>query len=257
MTAVLARHRHTADVITHLVAREFRLSYRRSVLGWLWSIAQPLSRLIILSFVFTQVIPLNVPNYPAFLFTGLIGWSWFSSGVTMATTSVIDRRDLMMRPGLPRVAMPLVALLVAGLDYLTALPVLAVFLLLSGGIPPTAVGLPLVLGLQGLLMLGLGLAFCSANVYVRDVHLLVNTLLLLGFYVTPVFYAAKLIPPSYEWILAVNPMAQLLTMQRQILISGTFPPASALVALALVCASAAGAGYAVYGRVSPTFVDEL
>src|SRR5918992_5088836 len=108
--------RHTWDLVTHLVAREFRLRYRRALFGWLWAVGSPIARLAILTYVFTRVLPLDIPNYPVFVFTGLIAWAWFSSGVSSATSSVIDRRDLLFRPGLSRPAVPVVSVLNDGFD---------------------------------------------------------------------------------------------------------------------------------------------
>ncbi|MGH9189578.1 MAG: ABC transporter permease [Acidimicrobiales bacterium] len=239
------------------MAREFRLRYRRALFGWLWAIALPLTRLAILAFVFTRIVPLNIPDYPVFLFTGLIAWMWFSSGVASATTSAVDRRDLLMRPGLPRAAVPVVSVLTDGLDYLAALPVLAAFLMLHGGIPLSAVALPLIVGLQLLLMLGIGFATCSANVRFRDVRLFVEVVLLLGFYVTPVFYSATAVPARFQVLIQVNPVARLLNAYRDVLIEGRLPRAQPLLALALMCSAVFVAGYAIYSIASPTFVDEL
>lgn len=256
MTTTAARRRHAAEVVGHLVAREFRIRYQRSVFGWLWSIGQPLARLLILSFVFTRVLPLNVPNYPLFLFIGLIGWTWFSSAVASATTSASDRRELLLRPGLPRGIVPLVSVLTDGLDYLGALPVLLLFLLLAGEVHATALLLPLVLLPMVALALGIGFALCAANVYVRDVHLFTNLALLLGFYLTPVFYSPEIIPAEFRWLIAINPVAWALQAQRDVLMVGVLPGRSFL-ALVVLSAVALGAGYLVYRRASRTFVDEL
>ena len=257
MTAAVGARRHTFDAVTHLVAREFRLRYRRSLLGWFWAIAQPLARLLILSFVFTRVLPLDIDDYPVFLFTGLMGWSWFASAVGSSTSSAIDRRELLYRPGLPRVVVPVVSVLTDGLDYLAALPVLAVFLVLSHGIPWTAVVLPAILAVELLLILGLGFALCAANVYLRDVRLFVDVALLLGFYVTPVFYAASSVPDRFGAVVDMNPMARLLVAQRDVLVFGRLPAAGPFLLLTLVCAAVFVAGYAIYRAASPTFVDEL
>lgn len=255
--ALRTRTRYSWDVVTHLVAREFRLRYRQALLGWIWAIASPLARLIVLSFLFTRVVPLGIENYGVFVFTGLIAWQWFSSGLLSATTSAVDRRDLLFRPGMPRAAVPTVSVLADGLDYLAAFPVLVIFLLLSDGIPATAALLPAILSLQALLTLGLGFVLCSVNVYFRDVHLFVNVATLLGWYLTPVFYEARAVPESFRWILVVNPMAHLLSAYRDVLIYGRLPSAGPFLALALACIGVFAVGLLVYRRTSPLFVDEL
>jgi len=252
-----ARLRHPSELILHLVAREFRLRYQRSVLGWIWAVGNPLARLLILSFVFTRLLPLDVPNYPVFLFVGLIGWAWFSSGVTSVTASAVARRELLFRPGVRPTVVPVVSILTDGLDYLAALPVLLVFLLFTTGIPLTALLLPLVLLPMVLLALGIGLALCAANVYLRDVRILVDLVVLLGFYVTPVFYARSIVPEAHRWVVDVNPVAWALDSQRAILVDGALPNPATFGALVVGAVLALAGGLAVYNRASRTFIDEL
>ena len=138
------RLRYTWDVVTHLVWREFKLRYARSFVGWLWAIADPLSRLLILSFLFKRILVVYQPNYTVFLFVGIVTWAWYAA-VVSATGSAVDRRDLLFRPGVPRAAVPLVSVLTDFLDLLAALPVLAVFIAVGVGLHWTILAFPVVL----------------------------------------------------------------------------------------------------------------
>lgn len=247
----------TVELVVHLVAREFRLRYQRSLLGYLWSVAQPLSRLVVLTFLFTQVLPLDIPNYPLFLFTGLIGWVWFSSGVSSATTSTLQRKDLLMRPGVSPTAVPVISVLTDGLDYLAAMPVLVLFLAVSGVVHPTALLLPVVLLPMVALILGLGFALSALNVYVRDIHHVVSLTMSLGFYLTPVFFSARQVPESLSWVVDINPMAWAIASQRAVVIEGTLPDVASFLRLCVVAVLVLAVGLAVYRRTSRTFVDEL
>lgn len=251
--------RYGFDVVTHLVGREFRLRYRQALFGWIWAVATPVLRLVILAFVFTVIFRVGdqIENYEVLLFTAIIAWGWFSGGVSSATVSAVDSRDLIFRPGLPRAVVPVVSVLADGLDYLAALPVLAAFLLFADGIPWTAVALPAVMAVQLLLTLGLGFALCAANVYLRDVRLVVDVVLLLGFYVTPVFYLPEMVPERYRLVLDLNPMAHILEAHRGVLVYGRLPEAGPFLGLTLGCAAVFAAGYAVYRWASPAFADEL
>jgi lipopolysaccharide transport system permease protein len=252
------RTRYAFDLVAHLVSREFQLRYRRALVGWTWSVAQPLARFAVFAYVFTEIIPVgNIPNYPAFLFVGIVAWQWFAAGVLSATNSVLARPDLLLRPGVPRAAAPVVSVLTDMLDFLAALPIIAVFLLFSGGISPSSLALPLVMAVQLLLILGIGMALCSANVFLRDVSLFVEVALLLGFYLTPTFYRRDSLPESVTFFYDLNPVAQLLGAYRDILIYKRLPGAGPLLVLALVAIAAFMGGYAIYRRASATFVDEL
>jgi lipopolysaccharide transport system permease protein len=253
------RHaRYSVDLVLHLVSREFRLRYRRAFIGWIWSVGQPLLRFAVFAYVFTKVIHVgNIPDYPAFLFIGIVAWTWFASGVMSATTSVLVRADLLLRPGVPRAAAPVVSVLTDMLDFVAALPIIAVFLLFSGGIAPYALLLPVLMLIELLLILGIGMALCSANVYLRDVQIFTGLVLLLGFYVTPVFYSRKLLPGTLLFFYDLNPVARLLGAYRDILIYHRYPAGFPLLVVAAFSVVVFSVGYAIYHRASATFVDQL
>lgn len=256
MTALATRHQR--DVVTHLVAREFRLRYRRSALGWLWSIVTPLARLVVLTFIFTQVIPLDIEDYGVFLYTGLIAWSWFAAGVMSGSASVVERADLLLRPGLSRIIVPAVSVMGDTVDYLVALPVLLVFGVVSGIAPSVAlVYLPILALAQLLLILGIGLALSPLHVLFRDVGKVLEVAMLLGFYATPVFYDPETIPEGYRWITQLNPMAHQLRAQRSVILDGQWPGTATVVGLLALGVVVLAVGATIYRRASPTFLDEL
>jgi lipopolysaccharide transport system permease protein len=244
-------------LITHLVVREQKLRYRRATLGMVWALAQPLLRFAIMAFVFGYLIRLDIPDYPLFLFVGILAWTWFSIGLSSATTSVLDRPELTNRPGLPRWVIPVVAVATALVDMVIALPVLLVFLLFHGGIPATALLLPVVIAIQGLLVVGLGLLACSANVYYRDTRHLVELVLAVGFYATPIVYSVSLAPPEFQRWLELNPMTTVVEAYRSLLIDGTVPLDRAGLMLTVLSVVVLVAGAAVFHRASPNFGDEL
>lgn len=241
----------------HLVLREFRIRYRRSLLGALWAVAQPVTRLAILGFLFTRVLPLGIPNYVAFLFVGLTGWLWFSAGVAAGTQSAVERRELLLRPTLPRLAVPMVSVFGSAVDYLFGVVVLLAYVGWSSGLPVTALALPALWAVQLLWMLGIAFPLCAANVYVRDVGKLVDVALLVGFYATPVFYAPSDVPASLQWAVTWNPMARILEMQRQVLLEGALPSLGLFLSVAAGGMAVLVLGALVYGRSSPYFIDEL
>jgi homopolymeric O-antigen transport system permease protein len=223
----------------------------------MWAVAQPLARLVVLSLVFTKIVPLGIDNYPVFLFAGLIAWMWFSSGVIGVTTSPVDQSDLFFRPGVPRGAIPLVSALTSGLDYLAALPILLIFLVFTTGVPPTALFLPVVMLVQLLLIMALGFPLAVANVHFRDVRHFVEVGLLLGFYLTPVFYDQASVPEPYQTLLDLNPMTQIVGATRDVLVEGILPDLRGFSLLALGTVAFAYLGYRWYHAASRTFVDQL
>lgn len=250
--------RYAYDICTHLVSREFRTRYRRSLFGWLWSVAQPLLRFAVLGVVFGQLLKTETKSFASFLFTGLVFWQWFASGVSSCTRSVLFRSDLLLRPGLPRWTIPLTSVLTDAIDLVAALPVLLVVLVVDGRpLSWWALMLPLTLVVELLLILGVGMLLCTGNVYFRDVGFLVDVLLLMGFYVTPVFYEARVVPPRWRWLVDWNPMTALLRVQRETLLQAHAPSWRHLAAVTAVAVVLFVAGATVFNRSSGGFVDEL
>jgi lipopolysaccharide transport system permease protein len=248
----------TVQVIGHLTAREFRIRYQSAFLGWLWALLPAVVRFIVLGVVFSQILPATGPDYLAELAVGVLGWQWFSAGVASATVSPISRRDLLSQPALPRPVIPVVSVLTDAFDYLAGVPVLLVIVLVdTGGLPVTALLFPLLLMLQGCLILGLGMAAAVANVHFRDTALAVSLLLAVGIYATPVFYTSRVLTEQLRSLTQLNPVGALLEAQRQVLIEGTVPSATTLAVLTVVCGGVLAAGWAVYRHWSATFVDQL
>jgi lipopolysaccharide transport system permease protein len=222
-----------------------------------WSFLQPLSRLVILSFIFTKAIPLDIPNYPAFLFVGLVAWQWFSAGVSSSTNSLVGQAGLLSRPGLHLAVLPTVAVLSAALDAFVALIVLLVLLAFTTGISAMIVLLPVLIVLQFMMIIGIGALLCVANVYSRDVRLLVDLSLVLGFYLTPVFYRYDVLPEEVQRIVALNPMTWMIGLYRGVLIDGGFPSPATIVALVVVCFGLFATGIVVFHRTSHSVIDEI
>jgi lipopolysaccharide transport system permease protein len=252
-----ARAVYVIDVGLHLVGRQLAARYRRSLLGWLWALAPPVAQLAVFYFVFTKVVPTSVDSYVAFLFIGIVTWNWFATGLALAATSLETRRDLLTRPGFPTALLPAVAIAVAFVDYLLTLPLLLVVVAFSTSLSPAAFVLPLLLGIQFLLTVGIGWLVAPANVFFRDVGHLVGVLLLLGFFLTPIFYSREQAPKSYAPLYDFNPIAQLLDAYRAVLIDGSLPAYTPLVAVAAAALAIFAAGLAVFFSVRQSLPEQV
>ena len=245
------------ELVLHLAARQLRSSHRRTALGWSWPLLVQLVQLAVLVYVFQRVVPLDIPNYPAFVFSGLVFWSWFRGGIVGAATSVTDNPALVMEPRTPRVVLPLVAIAVATFDLLVALPVLLVLVALATGVHASWALVPVLCVVQLILVAGLGLMVSAAHVYVRDVAAMVGVALLVLFYLTPVFYPLDAVPAQSQWIFDLNPAAVLVDLYRRVLLEGEVPPVERLAALSLASAAVLALGWVVFRRLQAGFADEL
>src|SRR5215217_4690127 len=230
------RPRAFAELALHLTARQLKSSHHLTLLGWGWPVARQLAQLAVLVFIFGKVLDLDVDNYPAFVFVGLMAWTWFSGAVSGAATSVLSQRHLVMQPRLPPSVLPIVAVVVPLVDVLFALPVLVLMLALSTGLDWGLLACPVLLLLQLAFVAGLGWLVASVSVFLRDVPNLIVVALMSLCYLTPVFYERSRVPDRFHWILDINPLTTINEAYRELRL-GT--PGPGLVRLGAVAAVSA------------------
>lgn len=246
------------DLVSELVLRDMRVRYKRSVLGFAWSLINPLLQLTVVGFVFSKVLPLQIPNYALFLLIGLLAWNWFQTSLHAVTGSIVDNRELIRQPGFPTSMLPVVTITTNLVHFVLALPILIVMILLSGhGLSPVALFLPVVILLQFLLTLALGYLLATLHVSLRDTQYLVGVALLLGFYITPIFYDPSSIPARYQLIFQLNPMLQIIEAYRSLLIDQQLPALLPLALLALFSIALLWFTHRLFVRTSYYFVEEL
>jgi lipopolysaccharide transport system permease protein len=243
--------------VAHLAAREVASLHRFTLLGWAWPLVRQLAQLGVLVIAFSRVLHLGVPHYAPFVFSGLIAWNWFSTGVVNGTSSLLDRRHLVFQPRFPVLALPLVAVAVPLIDLLLALPVLVIMLVADTGLHWSLLFLPVLVAIQLTLMAGLAWFLAAATIYFRDVRHIATVGVTMLFYFTPVFYDLHRLPGRFHSLLRINPMTTIVDGYHQIVLSGRLPAAGWLAAVALLSVVVAAAGLSFFTRVSPGFVDEL
>jgi lipopolysaccharide transport system permease protein len=252
--ASVARLRH---LTLHLAKRELDVTHRMTVLGWAWPLVRQLALLGVLVFIFSNVLELGIDHYATFVFTGLVAWSWFATGITSATSSLVGQRHLLFQSRFPAVVLPVVALAVPLLDVLLALPVLLVLVATSHGLPWTIALVPLLIALQFTLMAGLAWMTAALSVFFRDVPNLVGVGLLLLFYLTPVFYGLRNLPDRFQWVLHLNPLTTIVESYRAALLGDPAPGLLRLGAVLLFSVLVAAVGFVSFHRVEHRFVDYL
>ncbi len=246
------------DLISHLVWRDFVLRYKRSALGVLWSILPPLAQLMVLVFLFQKVIPLNIDAYPAFVFSALLPWTWFGSCMGSSGGLFIHNRDLMRRPNFEPSTLIAVNTLSNLIHYVIFLPILLIILTLyDRPMTLSLLFLPLLLLVQGILTAGLSLMVATLNTFYRDIEHLTSVVLLLLFYLTPIFYQPQAMGKGYEMIYALNPVAVLIQGYRGIFFYGTAPALNPLLGTVGISLALLGLGYVVYRRRLPDVFDVL
>ncbi|MCU0507975.1 MAG: ABC transporter permease [Anaerolineae bacterium] len=238
--------------------RDLKLRYKRSVLGLAWSLLNPLLQFLVFAFVFHWVLPLDIENYPVFLFTGLLVWNWFSGALHGGAGVVVDSVELVRYPRFPILLLPLVSVASHWVHFLLALPVLGAFLALAGIGPYWSwLALPLLMLAQFAFILSLVYLLAAAHVFFRDVQYLLGVALLLGFYLSPVFYDSSIVPERFQLLYRLNPVAVLIDAYRSVLLEGQLPPALPLIILLAGALLMIALGLPVFHRASYRFAEEL
>ena len=249
---------HFFDLLRVLVDRDMKLLYKRSALGIAWTLINPLLQLAVFSFVFRSVIPINIPQFSSFAFSGLLIWTWSQTALFQATGLITSNKALIRQPNFPTAILPVVTTMTGLIHFLLALPVLIIFLAVDGVEPNSVLFLlPLLMVIQFVLTVGLAYPLAALNVTFRDTQHTLGVLLQMLFYLTPIFYDLNSVPKEFQPFYQLNPMVPLIEAYRAILLKGTPPDWQALLIVSLVVAVILPIGLAIFRRQSNTFVEEL
>lgn len=249
---------HVRDILRELIARDIKLRYRGSYFGMAWTLLNPIAELTVLWFVFGHVVPLRIPNYAAFLFTGLLVYTWFQTSLFHATVAVVSNRDLIRRPDVPLDILPVISVASTLFHFLLSLPVLFALLIWSS-VPLTRslFALPALIVVQFVLTLALAYPLAALHVWMRDTQYFLKVGLQLLFFLTPVFYEAQTIPEQYRHLFTLNPLATLVNGYRDVLVRGVLPSATDWLLLTLAGTGLLLGGLVAFRRASRYFADEL
>lgn len=220
-------------LMTQLISRDFKVKYKRSVLGVLWSLLNPILMMAVMAVVFSQMFKFKVDgiNYLVYLMTGLIMWNYFSSASNMAMSSVVENFTLINKVYIPKYIFPVAKCLFIGIDFtLTLIPWLGIILLSYIGLGEYTchiniyyLFLPYIFICMFLFTCGMGLLVSCASVFLRDVFHIYGILLTLWNYLTPVFYSIEILPAKLQFLMKFNPMYQFLNAARTIVLYESMP----------------------------------
>ncbi len=238
------------------MSRAIKLRYKRSVLGFAWTMLNPLVTMVILTAVFSAVFAANVPNYPIFIIIGLLAWNLFALGSSQGLASIVDAGQLIRRVGVPKVIFPVAAVAANVVNFLFSLvPLFLMIALLRVPLTWAMVWLPVAVLLITCFTLGLALLLATLNVFFRDVRYFYEAALLAWFYATPIFYPISILPPGVHLVLQWNPMYPLVELFRGPLYAGTAPAAGTLALAAAESLLTLALGWAIFRHYQARFVD--
>jgi lipopolysaccharide transport system permease protein len=241
-----------------LAISEFKLRYKNSILGFFWSLLEPLLMLLVLYVVFTNFMRVNVEHYQLFLLMGIISWNMLSRGTTMSLNSIIGKPGLVQKVYFPREVLVISSCITALLMTLLEFIVFGLFMLIFNVMPSiTIMYFPPVLFVEFLFILGLSLGLAALNVYYRDMQYIWAVVMQAGFFAAPIIYPISIIPEKYVWIIMLNPMTRIIDMLRGSVIYSTSPIFGDGIFILAAAFIVLVAGYLIFLRLEPGFAEEM
>ncbi len=254
-------------LLAALTGRELTARYRGSVLGFFWSLINPLLLLAVYSFVFgvafRRPAGSGTEPYALFLVTGLFPWIWTSAALNEGAMSLVANAGLIRKAVFPAELLPVVTVLANGAHFLFATPILAAALVAGRflGYPVggwAALLLPLVILLHLPLLAGLALAVAALNVHFKDVKDILANVLTLAFFLTPILYPLDAIPfRLVRGLVRLNPFTPFTLAYQQVLFAGTVPEALLWLQMAGLALVAWWLGASLFGRLRETLVEAV
>lgn len=249
---------HRMNLLLNLVMRNFKAKYRGSILGYIWTLAIPFCQVLVFYFVYQVVLKVPIPNYLAFIVTGILPWVFFSTTINESLESLVSGQDLLTQLPMPLQAFPAASVATNFLSLMISVPIILGVLVWSG----------IVIDWKMLLFFPLSLAFfiftyslsfilAALFVIFRDIKYIVSILIQLWMYLTPILFSADLVPERFRWTLVVNPLSGYFVSIRDVLVYNQLPDPKLLLIFAAWCVGIFIVANVLRLTVGPRLVERL
>lgn len=245
-------------VVYNLVSSNLRARYRRSILGFFWSLLNPLITMVILALVFSSLYRLPISDFGLYIFSGLLPWQLISNSIINASSSIINAESFLKKVNIPANIFPIVSIGIETLNFFFSFLGLSIIALIFGFRWSLAsLFLPIALLLTVLFILGLALIVSTVSVFFRDLTHILSISLMGFFYLTPIVYQKSLLPSDAQiWLLA-NPFYYFIEMFHQILHQAKNPDAEIWLACLLIALCSSIAGFMIFTKKEKDLIYRL
>ncbi len=239
---------HFWPVVQNMVAQELRVRYHRSILGFLWTLINPILMMGTLTMVFSQVFAkVDWKEYAIYLFAGQVPWTMFTGSQSDCATSIVANEGLIRKIYLPKLVFPIARVMINLTTFLLSL--VALYLLaipLGAPISSSMVLLPVVIALFTTFAMGLGLTLAVANTFYRDTGHLITVILQAWYFATPIIWGETGLPETLETRCWLNPAYPFIRMFQLIIRDGQWPTSTMFLAAAFIATVSLGIGYVTF-----------
>jgi lipopolysaccharide transport system permease protein len=250
---------HYRQLLRTLVAKDLKLKYRGSILGFVWSLLNPLLMIGVYTVAFTYILKMSVPGFVFYLMLGILAWTFFVNSAMMAAGAIVDNAGLVKSVFFPRAILPLATVLFNFAQYLLTALVFIPLLLAIYRVPlsPPMLLYPVFLLLQLLFTIGVALILSTATAFFRDVRHFLEIGLAALFWMTPIVYQLDQIAPALRPVIRFSPMAPYIVAYHAMFFYGAWPPADVWALAIAYPVLSLGAGAFLMLRHEERFSEQI
>ncbi len=242
-------------LIRQLVSRDFKIKYKRSILGVFWSFLNPLLTMCVQYFVFSTIFRSDIPHFAAYLIIGTVMFNFFSEACGMTLTSILGNASLITKVYMPKYIYPLTRTMSSSVNLaISLLPALVVCLLTGVHFQKSSVLALYFFACLIVFSLGLGMLLATAMVFFRDTQFLWNVLNMMWMYATPIFYPETILPDNLRFVLQINPLYYFLKNIRMCILDGLSPEPAVYFQCCMIALGMLLVGALVFYREQNKFV---
>jgi len=243
------------SLLYQLVKRDFKAKYKRSFLGIIWTILNPLLTMLVLTIVFSSLFRFDIENFPVYLLSGQLIFSFFSEATTLSMGSILSAGSLIKKVNLPKYIFPISKVLSSLINlFFSFLALIIVMVITRAPFSWTMLLAPLPILYTLLFSLGVGLILSAAVVFFRDMMYLYNIFLTILVYLTPIFYPISIIPDRFRFLVSLNPIYHFVECFRTVAIYGGIPTLWQNVVCCLMSLASLLAGLYVFYKKQDRFI---
>lgn len=246
------------ELLKSNIKKEIRGKYKGSFLGILWSFINPLLQVAVYAIVFPYIMRVKTDNYLQYLIVGIIPWTFFTTVLNQGMITVRMNAGIIKKVYFPREILPISVALSGLVNFFISCIIILLFCIFGGvGISWHLALLPVFAIIQFFLTLGIVMALSAINIYVKDTEYLVNFLVNMLFYGTPILYPVTLFPEKFRWILYINPLTELINAYRDIFIYHQLPGLTSVGYLVGITILIFFIGLAIFRKLEKGFAEEV
>ena len=214
--------------------------------------------MLAITFVFTAVFKTEIRNFAFFVLSGIFPWMFFSNALSEATFSILSQQSMLRQFNFPKEILPLSSVLSNFLNFLIGwLIIYPLFLFFNPKIFSVSLFLPICILINLFFVSGLGLLFSALNVFFRDIGQLLGVLLMLWFWITPIFYSVDMVPERFRWVCNLNPMTYFIVCYREVIFKANIPSLSAFIGIFLWAFISLTLGWCLFLRLEPKLLKQI